>query len=54
MNFEKALYHLSELEELFEGNPYQGFLYSHLISIQVELKRQQSLTKDHISPKLGE
>lgn len=54
MNFTKALYHLSELEELFEGNPYQDFLYSHLISIQVELNRQQSLTNDDISPKLGE
>jgi hypothetical protein len=37
-----ALQQIDNLAQLFEGNEYQKLLYSHLISIQVELKRQLS------------
>jgi hypothetical protein len=52
MNYEVAFQHLEELEEMIEKNPYQDFLYSHLLAIQIELKRQQSLTNSQNSPKL--
>jgi hypothetical protein len=35
-----ALHQIENLTSLLEGNEYERFLYSHLISIQVELKRQ--------------
>jgi len=37
-----ALQQIDNLTELLIDNEYQKFLYSHLISIQVELKRQLS------------
>ncbi len=37
-----ALMQIDNLTNLLEGNEYQKFMYSHLISIQVELKRQLS------------
>jgi hypothetical protein len=47
-----ALQQIDNLTSLIEGNEYQQFLYSHLISIQVELKRQ--LTNLTHSSKIGE
>jgi hypothetical protein len=35
-----ALDQIDNLTSLFEGNEYQSFLYSHLISIQTEIRRQ--------------
>jgi len=35
-----ALQQIENLTSLLEGNEYQKFLYGHLISIEVELKRQ--------------
>jgi hypothetical protein len=35
-----ALMQIDNLTSLLEGNEYQDFLYSKLISLQVELKRQ--------------
>jgi hypothetical protein len=35
-----ALMQIDNITSLIEGNEYQQFLYSHLISMQVELKRQ--------------
>jgi hypothetical protein len=43
---EKSLTHLEELIKLTEGNVYQDFIYSKLISIELELKRQLSLIKN--------
>jgi hypothetical protein len=37
-----ALHQIDNLTKLLEGNVYEGFLYNHLISMQVELKRQLS------------
>ena len=37
-----ALMQIDNLITLTNDNEYQKFLYSHLISIQVELKRQLS------------
>ena len=37
-----ALMQIDNLTNLIEGNEYQKFLYGHLISMQVELKRQLS------------
>ena len=37
-----ALMQINNLVSLLNDNEYQKFLYSHLISIQVELKRQLS------------
>ena len=37
-----ALMQIDNLTSLLNDNEYQKFLYSHLISIQVELKRQLS------------
>jgi hypothetical protein len=31
---------IDNITSLIEGNEYQEFLYSHLISIQIELQRQ--------------
>ena len=47
MNDEKtklilALLQVDNLTNLLKGNEYQDFLYSKLIGIQVELKRQLS------------
>jgi len=47
-----ALQQIDNLTSLLEGNPYQQFLYSHLISIQTEVQRQ--LTNSQISSKLKE
>lgn len=35
-----ALMQIDNLTKLLEGNEYQEFLYSKLISLQIELKRQ--------------
>lgn len=35
-----ALMQIDNITSLIEGNEYQEFLYSHLISIQIELQRQ--------------
>jgi len=35
-----ALMQIDNLTSLIEGNEYQSFLYSHLISVQIELQRQ--------------
>ena len=37
-----ALMQINNLTNLLKDNEYQKFLYSHLISVQVELKRQLS------------
>ena len=37
-----ALMQIDNLTSLLNDNEYQKFLYGHLISIQVELKRQLS------------
>jgi hypothetical protein len=37
-----ALLQVENLTSLLEKNEYQKYLYSHLISIQVELERQLS------------
>ena len=37
-----ALIQIDNLTNLLKGNEYQKFLYGHLISMQVELKRQLS------------
>jgi hypothetical protein len=41
-----ALMQIDNLTSLLEGNEYQQFFYSHLIPIQVELKRQLTNIKD--------
>lgn len=33
---------INNLVELLKGNPYERYLYSHLIIVDVELKRQLS------------
>jgi hypothetical protein len=38
-----ALSQIESLTSLLKGNEYEKFLYSHLISIQIELQRQLSL-----------
>lgn len=35
-----ALMQIDNLTSLIKGNEYQKYLYSHLISMQVELQRQ--------------
>ncbi len=35
-----ALQQIDNLTSLLEGNEYQQFFYSHLIQIEIELKRQ--------------
>ena len=47
-----ALMQIDNLTSLLEGNEYQQFLYSHLISTQVELQRQ--LTNLNHSSKIKE
>jgi hypothetical protein len=47
-----ALMQVDNLTSLIEGNEYQKFLYSHLISVQVELQRQ--LTNLRHSSKIKE
>lgn len=47
-----ALMQIDNLTSLLEGNEYQKFLYSHLISMQVELQRQ--LTNLQHSTKIKE
>jgi len=47
-----ALIQIDNLTSLLEGNEYQKFLYSHLISMQVELQRQ--LTNIKHSTKIKE
>jgi len=37
-----ALMQIDNLTKLLDGNEYQQFLYGHLISTKVELKRQLS------------
>jgi sRNA-binding regulator protein Hfq len=40
-----AIDQVDNLTSLLEGNEYQQFFYSHLISIQTELKRQLTCIK---------
>ena len=47
-----ALQQIDSLTSLLEGNEYQSFLYSHLISMRVELERQ--LTNTQHTAKLKE
>lgn len=47
-----ALQQIDNLTHLLDGNDYQQFLYSRLISIQVELNRQ--LTNIKHSTNIGE
>jgi hypothetical protein len=47
-----ALDQIDNLTSLLRGNEYQEHLYSHLISIQVELQRQ--LTNIQFSAKIKE
>jgi hypothetical protein len=35
-----ALDQIGNIASLLEGNEYQQFLYSHLVSIEIELQRQ--------------
>lgn len=37
---ESSIQKINELVDLLEGNEHQDYLYSHLITLQVELKRQ--------------
>jgi hypothetical protein len=37
-----ALMQIDNLTNLIKDNEYEKFMYSHLISIQIELKRQLS------------
>jgi len=39
-----ALQQVDNLVKLIEGNEWERYLYSHLIILDVELKRQLSLT----------
>ncbi len=47
-----ALDQIENLTSLIDGNEYQSFLYSHLIQVQTELKRQ--LTNLQLSAKIYE
>ena len=47
-----ALLQIENLTSLLNQNPYQQFLYSHLIQIKVELNRQ--LTNSKYSIKIKE
>jgi len=38
-----ALQQVDNLTKLLKENPYERFLYGHLISVQVELNRQLTL-----------
>ncbi len=42
-----ALHQIENLTDLLKDNEYQKFLYSHLISIQVELQRQLTNLSSH-------
>lgn len=42
-NLVLALQQIENLTKLLKENPYERFLYGHLISIQVELNRQLAL-----------
>jgi hypothetical protein len=42
-----ALMQIDNLTKLLKDNEYESFLYSHLISIDVELKRQLTNIKYH-------
>lgn len=41
-----ALMQIDNIVSLIEGNEYQKFLYSHMISMQVELQRQLTNLKN--------
>lgn len=50
-----ALYQLENIHCLIQGNEYEKFIASHLISIEVELKRQLSLlTNTSLYSKISE
>jgi len=50
-----ALMQIENLTSLLKGNQYESFLYSKLIGIQVELRRQLSnLTRTNLSSKIKE
>ena len=50
-----ALMQIENLTSLLKGNKYESFLYSKLIGIQVELRRQLSnLTRTNLSSKIKE
>jgi hypothetical protein len=48
---ESILQHVEDLFSLFKGNEYENYLVSHLIPIQVELKRQLTNHKHSIKIK---
>jgi len=52
MNLILALQQVENLISLLGGNEYEQYFYSHLIPIQVELKRQ--LTNSQNSSKIKE
>jgi hypothetical protein len=52
MNLILALQQIENLTSLLQGNEYEQYLYSHLIPIEVELKRQ--LTNLQNSSKIKE
>ena len=43
-----ALQQVDNLVELLKDNKWEKFLYSHLIPLDVELKRQLSLTANEV------
>ena len=43
--FQLALIQIDNLTKIIEGNEYERFLASHLISVRVELERQLSNLK---------
>jgi hypothetical protein len=47
MNYYRALELVEELTDLIEGNEYQSFFVSHLLSIQYEILRQISCVKQN-------
>lgn len=51
LKFLFALQHVENLTSLLEGNEYEKYFVSHLIPIQVELKRQLTNHKHSIKIK---
>lgn len=43
---EESLTHIEKLTKLTEGNVYQDFIYSKLISMKLEIERQLKLVKN--------
>jgi hypothetical protein len=49
-----ALIQTENLVKLLDSNEYHAFFYSHLISIETEIKRQILLTKHQQTSKIKE